>query len=117
MAKFAVIRIRGPVRVKSKVEDTLKMLNLNKKFNCVILEDTPAYKGMIQKVRFHVTWGEVNDEVLKLLQAKKSKNKKCIGLHPPRGGFERKGIKMPFSLGGALGNRKEKINDLLKRML
>ena len=34
-----------------------------------------------------------------------------------KGGFERKGTKMPFHLGGALGNRKEKINDLIRRML
>jgi large subunit ribosomal protein L30 len=38
-------------------------------------------------------------------------------LCPPRHGFERKGIKKPFSLGGVLGYRKEKINDLLKRMM
>jgi len=38
-------------------------------------------------------------------------------LKPPKGGFERGGIKKPFSLGGALGYRKEKINDLIKRMI
>ena len=38
-------------------------------------------------------------------------------LCPPRHGFERKGIKKPFSLGGVLGYRKEKINELLKRMM
>lgn len=38
-------------------------------------------------------------------------------LTPPKGGFERKGTKRPFSLGGALGYRKEKINDLIKKML
>ncbi|MFH0752187.1 MAG: 50S ribosomal protein L30 [archaeon] len=38
-------------------------------------------------------------------------------LNPPRHGFERKGIKTPFSLGGALGYRKEKINDLIMRMV
>ncbi|MBU2637558.1 MAG: 50S ribosomal protein L30 [Nanoarchaeota archaeon] len=38
-------------------------------------------------------------------------------LCPPVKGFERKGIKMPFSLGGALGYRKDQINDLLEKML
>jgi|SRR3989344_1125763 len=38
-------------------------------------------------------------------------------LKPPVGGFERKGVKIPFSLGGALGYRKEKINDLIIKML
>jgi|SRR3989344_1355707 len=38
-------------------------------------------------------------------------------LKPPLKGFERKGIKVPFSMGGVLGYRKEKINDLILRML
>ena len=42
--------------------------------------------------------------------------KSFFRLGMPRKGFERKGIKVPFSLGGALGYRKEKINELIKRM-
>ncbi len=38
-------------------------------------------------------------------------------LSPPRKGFERGGIKKPFSIGGALGYRGKKINDLLRRMI
>jgi len=38
-------------------------------------------------------------------------------LLPPRKGFERKGTKRHFAVGGALGYRKEKINDLIQRML
>lgn len=38
-------------------------------------------------------------------------------LKPPTGGFERNGIKTPFSMGGTLGYRKDKINDLVKRMV
>lgn len=43
--------------------------------------------------------------------------KQFFRLSPPQKGFERKGIKVPYSLGGALGYRKEKINDLIKRMI
>lgn len=38
-------------------------------------------------------------------------------LHPPIHGFERKGIKQPFSMGGTLGYRREKINELVMRMI
>jgi len=38
-------------------------------------------------------------------------------LSPPRGGFERKGIKHPFSVGGVLGYRRENINALVRKML
>jgi len=43
--------------------------------------------------------------------------KRFFRLGMPRNGFERKGIKVPFSLGGALGYRKDNINDLIKRMV
>jgi len=38
-------------------------------------------------------------------------------LHPPQGGFERKGTKKPYSIGGVLGYRKEKINELVQKMI
>ena len=38
-------------------------------------------------------------------------------LTPPRQGFEDKGIKVQFSQGGVLGYRKDKINDIIQRML
>tara|TARA_Y100000310_G_scaffold138289_2_gene137234 strand:+ start:35989 stop:36465 length:477 start_codon:yes stop_codon:yes gene_type:complete len=38
-------------------------------------------------------------------------------LSPPVKGFERKGVKVPYSLGGVLGYRKDKINELVLRMV
>ncbi len=38
-------------------------------------------------------------------------------LRPPRKGYERKGIKKPYSVGGVLGYRSERINELLERMI
>ena len=38
-------------------------------------------------------------------------------LKPPVKGFENKGIKYSFSNGGALGYRKDKVNDLIIRMI
>ena len=43
--------------------------------------------------------------------------KQFFRLKPPLNGFERGGIKKPYSLGGALGYRKDKINDLIRRMI
>ncbi len=43
--------------------------------------------------------------------------KRFFRLQPPIKGFERKGIKKPFSMGGALGYRKDKINELISRMV
>jgi len=123
---LAVIRIRGPVRVRGVVEDTMKRLNLFTRNSCVVVPKTPGVLGMVMKAKDYVTYGEIDDETLKLLKEKRGKKakesgeevaKKFFALHPPRGGFERKGIKKSFNVGGALGYRGRKINDLIKRMV
>ncbi len=45
------------------------------------------------------------------------KLKEVFNLHPPIKGFERKGKKTPFALGGAFGYRGDKMNQLLKKMI
>jgi len=115
MSKIAVIRVRGTVKVMKVFIDTMRMLNIGIKNHCAVVENTPAIMGMIQKVKDFVTWGEVSEETLKLLE-KRNKGK-FYALHPPRGGYARNGTKMPFALGGALGYRGDKINDLIARML
>ena len=121
--KIAVIRIRGSHDIRKEENDTLNMLNLRKKFTCVVVPKNNNCLGMIKKVKDFVTFGEISEEIHnKLIEKRGKKNrgdkfKKIFHLHPPRGGFERKGIKTPYAMGGALGNRKEKINDLILRML
>ncbi len=60
---YAVIRIRGSINVKGDIKDTLNMLRLNRANHCVILPEEPAYKGMIQKVKDYVTWGEISEDI------------------------------------------------------
>jgi large subunit ribosomal protein L30 len=119
--KLAVIQVRGTINTKRGVKETLNMLGLTRKNSCVIIDDNPSYKGMLNKVKDIVTWGAIDDATQKLLSAKKSKSKEgkkpVYYLNPPRKGFGRKGVKQPFSIGGALGDRKDKINDLLSRMI
>lgn len=126
-SKTALIRIKGQTKLNKEIKDALNILGLHKKLTCVVINATPSLLGMVKKVKDCITYGEINEETLKLLKekrGKKTKNKdgkvvykKFFRLHPPRGGFERKGTKVPFKVGGALGDRKEKINDLIKRML
>jgi large subunit ribosomal protein L30 len=114
--KIAVVRIRGSSKVKSEIEDTLKMLRLYRQNYCVIISATPSIIGMVKRVISFVTYGEVTDETIALLKEKKGE-KQFYRLQPPKKGFGRKGIKIPFKSGGALGYRGEKINDLIKRMI
>ncbi len=115
MTKLAVVRVRGQVRVHRGILRALEQLNLRKRNHATIVEESPAVLGQLKKVQSYATWGPVSDEVAKKLSAKGKG--KFFALQPPRKGYGRKGVKMPFSKGGALGNRGEKINDLLLRMI
>lgn len=154
--KIAIVRVRGRMNIKKKIDDTLKMLRLYDKNNCVIIDETKSNIGMMQKIKDYITWGEIDAKTFNLLLTKRGKlpgnkslteeylkeklnmgfdsfskdffdSKKKLKdipgvklvfrLRPPSKGFERKGIKKPFSMGGALGYRKEKINELIQRMI
>lgn len=115
--RIIAIRIRGGIGVKGTIKSAMDMLNLRNQHNCVILTDNPSTRGMLQKVQGYITFGIGDAETIALLEAKLEEGKKQIRLAPPRKGFERKGIKVPFVSGGALGDRKEKINELVKRMI
>jgi len=61
---YAVVQIRGVVKTPREIKDTLKMLRLHHVNHCVLVPDTPAYVGMIRKVKDFVAYGEVNAETL-----------------------------------------------------
>lgn len=114
MSKIAIIRIAGQVGLNSGVEYTLQLLGLHKKHACVVVDDSQHIRGMLQKVKDTVTWGVIDEQTVSLIanQAKDG----VAHLHPPRGGYERKGTKKAFTQGGALGDRGEAIVTLIKKM-
>ena len=141
---LAVIRLRSIINAKPALRETLKLLRLNRIHHCILLSETPANIGMLRMANNYVTWGAVSDDVLKALllkRGRKSGDKRLTGaevdavltalkagkklkevgikpvfrLTPPSGGFYKE-KKQAFP-NGELGNRKEKINDLLERMI
>ena len=140
--KFVVVLVRGLVGVNHKIKETLKMLNLTRTNQAVVIEENKINLGMLIKVKDYVTWGDIDSETYEELITKRGsewlgrtsdgkskynynkfieingkKYNKVFRLNPPRKGFGRKGIKRPFNTGGALGRRGEAINDLIKRMI
>jgi len=116
---ICIIRISGQVGLKGKIVETLNRLRLGKKYSCVVVEPTKENLGMLKKVDNFVAYGELNEETYKELVKKRGKKdqegklKPFFRLHPPRGGIK---TKLHFPK-GVLGNHKEKINNLVKRML
>ncbi len=116
MAKLAAVKVRGVINAATPLKDTLKMLKLHRTNYCVILENNPSNQGMLKMAKDYLTWGEINEETLKLL-IQKYGEPKFYRLNPPKKGYGRKGIKTSFTNSGALGYRGEKINDLIQRMI
>ena len=137
---IAIIRIAGMVKVSKGVESTLDRLRLRRKYSCVIVDENKETKGMIERVRSSVAYGKIDDKTLielveergqmlekgkkidakeiseKIMKNKTMKDleiKPFFRLHPARKGIN---TKQHFP-NGVLGNNKEKINDLIRRML
>ncbi|HTX43993.1 MAG TPA: 50S ribosomal protein L30 [Methanocella sp.] len=64
---YAIIRLRGSVNTKPDIKDTLKMLRLNQINHCVVVPDTPNFRGMIQKVKDYVAFGPIDGGTLALI--------------------------------------------------
>lgn len=139
---IVVIRIAGKVKIRKKIEETLKRLRLGRKFSCIIINEKDKVKeGMLKKVRNYVAYGDINKQTLARLIEKRAqlidKNKKIncekiadeiekgkelgdfglkgyFRLHPPRHGLKSSKKQFPR---GVLGNHKEQINKLIERML
>lgn len=140
-SKLAVVLVRGLAKTPNTIKRALALLNISRKNECVLLDNNPVNKGMINKVKDYVAWGEVSEQTIKELVEKRGrlfqgreedrkgkykynyleyggkKYRKSFHLNPPQKGFGRKGIKMAFKVGGALGYRGEKMNDLIVRMI
>lgn len=145
MTKLAVLRVRGLVKTRSSLESTLEKIKLTQVNRCAIIDDTPSYLGMLKNAKDVITWGEISPETFKKMLMKWGRadgnkrldakfdadsfasdffagKKKLVDagvrpyfrLHPPRGGY--RGVKFQYPRGD-LGYRKEKINELLERMI
>ena len=72
---LAVVRLRGGVKARKEVVETLRMMGLTRVNHCVLLRKGGSEEGMLKKVKDMVTWGEVNKEVLVSLLRKRGRLK------------------------------------------
>jgi len=68
---FAIIRVRGPIKVNVDIEYTLKLLRLTRVNHCVIYSEDKKIKGMLFKIRNMVTYGEISKDTLKKMLVKR----------------------------------------------
>lgn len=139
---YAVVRVRGSVNTSPELKSTIKMLRVERINHCTLVPKNETYDGMLRKARDYITWGPINQETLEKLVAKRGrlpgdrkveeKKAKEIAKKIMEKGLKEAGIKPVFRLTppshgywsvrshfprGDLGDRGEKINELLKRMI
>ena len=61
---YAVIRVRGQPDVNKDIEYTMNLLGLTRVNHCVVVPENDVMKGMLQKAKDYITWGEVNEATL-----------------------------------------------------
>ena len=76
---FAVVRLRGIRNIKPRIRKTLELLRLNKPNHCVIVPDTPQYRGMLNVCKDYIAYGSISEETLaKLIEKRGEKGSKRI---------------------------------------
>ena len=61
---YAIVKLRGEVKTRQDIRDTLRMLRLDRVNHCVVVPETPTYHGMIHKAKDYVAWGVITPETL-----------------------------------------------------
>ena len=57
---FIVVRARSDVKVDRSIRETMGYMNLTRVNHAVIIPDNPQYRGMLQKAKDYITWGQAD---------------------------------------------------------
>jgi len=70
---LAVVKIRGLVRAQKETRETLQFLHLTHTNHAVLIDNRPAYKGMLQRVNSYITYGEPSKETVVMMLQKRGR--------------------------------------------
>jgi large subunit ribosomal protein L30 len=69
---LVVVRIRGTVSAQREARETLNLLHLSHTNHAVLIDNRPAYKGMLQRINSYVTYGEPTKETVAMMIQKRA---------------------------------------------
>ena len=61
---WIVVRARSNIKVEHSIRETMDMLNLTRVNHAVIIPENAQYKGMLQKAKDYITWGDADAELV-----------------------------------------------------
>ena len=64
---WIVVRARSNVGVERTIRETMSYLNLTKVNHAVIIPENEQYRGMLQKAKDYVTWGNADAETVEAM--------------------------------------------------
>lgn len=64
---IVAVRVRGTISAQREAKDTLDMLHLGNTNHAVLVDNRPAFIGMLRRVQAYVTWGEASKETVTLM--------------------------------------------------
>ena len=74
------VRLDGAPNVRPREESTLNSLRMKTRFSAVLLRDNPSVRGMLQRVKDHVTWAEAKKEDLEVLLSNRARTVEGLGI-------------------------------------
>src|SRR3989338_8015294 len=122
---YIAVRLRGHAGVNSDIEETMGLLGLNAPNTCIIIVENAVNKGMLQKAKDYVAWGEADESILKSgifakkvdpkglanVTAKYSGERIVVRFSPPSKGFKSLKLHHPK---GDLGYHGKEIAEFIK---
>jgi large subunit ribosomal protein L30 len=87
---IVVVKIRGQVSAQREARETTEFLHLTHTNHAVILDNRPAFLGMLRRAQSYVTWGEATKETITMMlkQRGKTGNTKLTDAYAQKVGYK-----------------------------
>ena len=88
---IAAVRVLGSISAQREARETLDMLHLGRTNHAVLVDNRPAFLGMLRRVQSYVTWGEVSRETVASMLQKRGRlagNKKLTAEYVSKIGYK-----------------------------
>ncbi|HMK94723.1 MAG TPA: 50S ribosomal protein L30 [Candidatus Limnocylindrales bacterium] len=70
---LVAVKVRGTVSALRETRETLNLLHLTHTNHAVLIDNRPAYHGMLRSVNNYVTWGEPTKETVSMMLQKRGR--------------------------------------------
>ncbi len=70
---LVAVRVRGTVSAMREARATLDLLRLNRTNHAVLVDNRPAFIGMLRQAQAYVTWGEASPETVAYMLQKRGR--------------------------------------------